>query len=104
MVVKVSGFFLGGVYMIPVSLGQFAPPPLVISPSLGQIPRNRALPARPPLGIPLYTWQSSHLKIIFLYLDAATNSASELSFGILFDNRFTGVREPILSDFFKSWI
>ena len=77
----------------------------VISPSLGQIPRdlaplpertprnprNLALPARPPLGIspspPNDTVQG-----IFLYLDAATKTASEIWFGNLFDNEFARVR------------
>ena len=67
----------------------FHPP--VISPPRGQIPRDLALPARPPLRIssprPNDTFQR-----IFLYLDLATKKASEIWFGNLFDDGFARVR------------
>ena len=66
---------------------------LEISPPGGQIPRDLALPARPPLGI-------SHpppspndtVQRIFLYLDLTTKKTSEIWFGNLFDNGFAQVR------------
>ena len=70
----------------------------MISPFLGQIPRDLALPAHPPfrdLAPP-----KQHNQRIFLYLDAATKKASEMWFG----NLTMGLceSEPILSDVFKS--
>ena len=59
----------------------------------GQIPRDLALPARPPFRDlappppPNNTFQR-----IFLYLDLATKKASEIWFGNLFDNGFARVR------------
>ena len=65
--------------------------PRDIAPLRGQISRDLALPAHPPLGIspprPNDTFQR-----IFLYLDLATKKASEIWFGNLFDNGFARVR------------
>ena len=81
-----------------ISLPRDITPP----PPQGQIPRDLALPAHPPLGIsphPNDTFQR-----IFLYLDLATKKASEIWFGNLFDNGFAreSDSEPMLSDIFKS--
>ena len=85
---------------VPVSQG-FRPP--VISPPLGQILRDLAFPARPPLGIsppPPPPRPNDTFQRIFLYLDLATKKASEIWFGNLFDNESDS--EPMLSDIFKS--
>ena len=74
----------------PVSQGFRLPP--VISPSRGQIPRDLALPARPPLGISPPPPPNDTVQRIFLYLDLATQKASEIWFGNLFDNGFAWVR------------
>ena len=67
---------------------------LGIWPFRGQIPRDLALPARPPLGIslPPPTPPNDTFQTIFLYLDLATKKASEIWFGNLFGNGFARVR------------
>ena len=74
------------------------PPPVILSPR-GQIPRDLALPTRPPFGIsppppppPPPTPPNNTVQRIFLYLDLATKKASEIWFGNLFDNGFARVR------------
>ena len=54
--------------------------PPVISPPPGQIPRDLALPARPPLGISPPPRPNDTVQRIFLYLDVATKKASEIWF------------------------
>ena len=67
-------------------------PPCNLAPR-GQIPRDLALPARPPLGIsPPLPPPNDTFQTIFLYLDLATTKASEIWFGNLFDNGFARVR------------
>ena len=65
-----------------------------ISPPRSQIPRDLALPARPPLGIspPPLPRPNDTCQRIFLYLDLATKKASDIWFGNLFDNGFARVR------------
>ena len=75
----------GGAYLKDECPRDFAPP--VISPPRGQIPRDLALPARPPLGISPPP-PNDTVQRIFLYLDLATKKASEIWFGNLFDNGF----------------
>ena len=84
----------------PVSQGFRPPPPRDLAPR-GQIPRDLALPARPPLGIspslpppppPPPPPPNDTLQRIFMCLDLATKKASEIWFGNLFDNGFARVR------------
>ena len=74
--------------LVPVSQG-FRPP--VILPPRGQIPRDLALPALPPIRDPAPP-PNVTVHRIFLYLDLATKKASEIWFGNLFDNGFARFR------------
>ena len=75
-------------------------------PQQGLNPWNFALPAYAPpfrdLAPPPPLKKSSYLREYFCFLDAATECASKIWFGNLFEKDLRE-SEPILTDIFKSW-
>ena len=81
-----------GIYPPPWSRFPGAKPHRISPSPRGQIPRDLALPARPPLGMSPPPPLNDTFQRIFLYLDLATKKSSEIWFGTLFDNGFARVR------------